>query len=79
MPTILRIGPFRFFFYSSDVMEKMHIHVGSGRKEAKFWIEPLELAENEGFSEHELRTIKKHIAEHKDTIENEWNSRKERS
>ena len=36
MPTVLRIGPYRFFFYSYDLGERMHIHVISGRNEAKF-------------------------------------------
>lgn len=27
MPTVLRIGPYRFFFYSNENDEPMHIHV----------------------------------------------------
>lgn len=27
MPTVLRIGPFRFFFYSNENNELPHIHV----------------------------------------------------
>ena len=27
MPTILRVGPYRFFFYASDRAEPMHVHV----------------------------------------------------
>jgi len=27
MPTILRIGPYRFFFYAGDRDEPLHIHV----------------------------------------------------
>lgn len=27
MPTIVRIGPYRFFFYASDREEPMHVHV----------------------------------------------------
>ncbi len=75
MPTIFRIGAYRFFFYSSDIAERMHIHVIKGRKEAKFWIVPLELACNEGFWAHELLVIRKMIYAHKERIENEWNAR----
>lgn len=75
MPTIFRIGAYRFFFYSSDIMERMHIHVIKGRNEAKFWIVPLELACNEGFSAHELRVIRKMICANKERIKNEWNAR----
>ena len=27
MPTILREGPYRFFFYASDREEPLHVHV----------------------------------------------------
>ena len=41
MPTILRIGPYRFFFYSSEDGEPIHVHVirdkaGPGRREQGF-------------------------------------------
>ena len=43
MPTVLRDGPYRFFFYSNeytgaDLTEPPHIHVtvDSGRTSAKF-------------------------------------------
>jgi hypothetical protein len=37
MPTILRIGPYRFFFYSADVVEPAHIHVQRDDNVAKLW------------------------------------------
>ena len=27
MPTVLRVGPYRFFFYASDRAEPMHVHI----------------------------------------------------
>lgn len=48
MPTVLRVGPYRFFFYSYDLGERMHIHVICGRNEAKFWLDDCSLAKNLG-------------------------------
>jgi hypothetical protein len=36
MPTVLRVGPFRFFFYAGDGNEPPHVHVEHGDAEAKF-------------------------------------------
>ncbi|MBR3649165.1 MAG: DUF4160 domain-containing protein [Victivallales bacterium] len=44
MPTVLRVGPYRFFFYSYDLGERMHIHVICGRNEANFWLDDCSLA-----------------------------------
>ncbi|MGZ5876149.1 MAG: DUF4160 domain-containing protein [Bradyrhizobium sp.] len=38
MPTVLRWGPYRAFFYSNEGGEPPHIHVRSGDAEAKFWL-----------------------------------------
>ena len=39
MPTILLIAGWRFFFYSNESQEPMHIHVQKADCEAKFWID----------------------------------------
>lgn len=44
MSTILRIGPYRFHFYTREPGEPVHIHVERDDKEAKFWLQPLALA-----------------------------------
>jgi hypothetical protein len=51
MPTVLRIGRFRFYFFSNEREAPPHIHVKAAEDEAKFWLEPIELASNFGFSE----------------------------
>jgi hypothetical protein len=43
MPTSLRIGPYRFFFYAGDRNEPLHIHVQRDNNEAKYWLSPLHL------------------------------------
>ena len=57
MPTVIRIGPYRFLFYASDGDEPVHIHVLRDDNMAKFWIEPVRLAVNIGFPPKELREI----------------------
>ena len=49
MPTVLRWGPYRAFFYSNKGGEPPHVHVRSGNKEAKLWIHDLVIAVNAGF------------------------------
>jgi len=36
MPTALRSGSYRLFFYSSDAEEPPHVHVGRDENTAKF-------------------------------------------
>ncbi len=43
MPTVLVVGSYRFFFYSRENAEPAHIHVESGDRIAKYWLEPVEL------------------------------------
>ena len=79
MPTILIIGPYRFFFFSEESGEPVHIHVIREQTEAKFWITPdVSVASNDGFAHHELRRIMRLVEGHKELIENEWNKRKEK-
>ena len=49
MPTVLRIGRYRFHFYSDERGEAAHIHVATADGECKFWLEPITLAGNRGF------------------------------
>jgi hypothetical protein len=47
MPTVLKTGKYRFFFFSNEGSEAPHIHVESGEKYAKLgwrlltWLSPL--------------------------------------
>jgi hypothetical protein len=64
MPTVLRIGPFRFHFYSDERSEPPHIHVRSSDGECKFWLEPVALAAVKGIKPHDVRTIERLVFEH---------------
>lgn len=44
-PTVLRQGPYRFYFYAGDRLERAHIHVEGLGGEAKFWLRPVTLAD----------------------------------
>jgi hypothetical protein len=59
MPTILRIGRYRLYFFSNEGREPAHTHVKAGGDEAKFWLEPVALAANYGFRAHELNRIER--------------------
>ncbi|MGK2926993.1 MAG: DUF4160 domain-containing protein [Lysobacterales bacterium] len=56
MPTVLRQGPYRFFWYSHEPNEPAHVHIDRDQCSAKFWLEPVGFARNIGFSRHELKT-----------------------
>ena len=73
MPTVLRSGPYRFFFYAGDRDEPRHVHVERDRNEAKFWIDPVRLQHNYGFAGHEINDIERLILEHQQRIVDRWN------
>jgi hypothetical protein len=68
VPTVMRIGPYRFHFYSREGNEPPHIHVARDDIEAKFWLRPVALAANYGFSPAELRDIHRLVEEHCETL-----------
>ena len=73
MPTILREGPYRFYFYSHEPNEPPHVHVDRDDQSAKFWIGPVALAQNLGFGAAELRRIASLVEEHSADFMKEWN------
>ncbi len=72
MPTVARIGPYRFFFFSNEGNEPPHIHVQRESKLAKFWLEPVRAANSNGFSARELRRIGRLVVEHRATFAAAW-------
>jgi hypothetical protein len=73
MPTVLRHGPYRFFFYASDGGEPPHVHVERDDSEAKFWLSPVRLAESVGFKTRELRTIRDLVEQNAKSLLESWN------
>ncbi len=72
MPTILRDGPFRFYFYSSDRAEPPHVHVERDDCEAKFWLDPIQLERSAGFAARELRDVQRIIEANADHLRGSW-------
>ena len=73
MPTVKRIGPYRFYFFSHEPNEPAHIHVDRDDRSAKFWIKPVRLARNLGFPPAELRRLHDLTAEHQLEFLEAWN------
>lgn len=72
MPTVLRIGAYRFFFVSLDRGEPPHIHVRRENRVAKFWLDPVALERAGGFNRAELSTIAQLVQEQRATLVERW-------
>ena len=73
MPTVERFKGYRFFFFSNEGTEPVHIHVESGDKWAKFWLEPVSLADSGGFNGSELTKLRRMVEEKKELFKERWN------
>jgi hypothetical protein len=73
MPTVLRIGPYRFFFYADERQEPLHIHVVAAEKEAKYWLTPIARSWSSGFRSGELKVIEEIITTNVDLMLEVWN------
>lgn len=72
MPVIFREKGYEFWFVMFDLGEPMHVHVRSGHKQAKFWIEPVTLAWMRGYRPPELNEIERLIRDNEDFIREVW-------
>jgi hypothetical protein len=73
IPTVLTVGPYRFFFYAGDRDEPLHVHVEREDKVAKFWLDPIRLQESGGFSRQDIGRIHKLVIAHQDRLREAWN------
>ena len=73
MPTVLRSGPYRFYSYSHEPNEPSHVHVDRDELSAKFWLDPVALARNFGFSAREINTIESIVEANQDRLLEAWN------
>ncbi len=73
MPTVLRIGPYRFFFYAGDRDEPEHVHVERDDNVARFWLDPVELQRSGGFGRSEIIRVLKLVDENKERLVRSWN------
>ena len=72
MPTVLRSGPYRFFFGSLDYPEPPHVHVRREKMVAKFWLNPVVLEKAGGFSRSELNRLATLVNENRDYLLERW-------
>jgi len=73
MPTVLRSGAYRLFFYSGDRSEPAHVHVERDDMIAKFWLTPPRLESSGGFSRQEIRRLQRLVEENVEALLRSWN------
>lgn len=59
MPTIPSVDGYRFFFFSNERNEPPRVHVASGDRLAKLWLETAEVVSAVGFRPSELVTLRR--------------------
>jgi hypothetical protein len=72
MPTVLRVGSYRFFFYSGDQNEPPHIHIESEGNTGKFWLKPVRYERSTGFSRKEILSLERLVTEHLEELIRSW-------
>ncbi len=65
--------PIEFYFYSHENNEPPHVHVDRDSFSAKFWLNPVALSRNIGFSAKELNKISKLIVKNREEFLEKWN------
>lgn len=73
MPLVFNKNSYKFFFYSNEGTEPVHIHIRKAENYAKIWIKPVVLEYNYGFSSKEIREIKEVVFINQKLIEDAWN------
>ncbi len=74
MPTVLRVGPFRFFFYAGDGAEPPHVHVEHADGEAKFWLDPVRFERSHGLGRREINQVRELVEEHHERLMESWHA-----
>jgi hypothetical protein len=67
-------GPYRFFFYSNEGNHPPHVHVERGDAIAMFWLNPVRVGRNRGFSTVELWRIELIVRRNVDLCLERWNA-----
>ncbi len=76
VPTVHRFGPYRFFFYSQEnraSYEAAHIHVASSDGSAVFWLEPVGLRANRGYTPREIERLRRIVTANRELLLRSWN------
>lgn len=74
MPTLLRLNGFRFFFYSNENNEPIHVHINKAEANGKVWLEPsISVEYLIGFTKSEEKEILEIITKNATNFKNKWN------
>ena len=74
MPTLLVVNGFRFYFYSNENDEPIHVHIEKAEGNAKFWLEPtLKEEYSYGFTTNQKKEIKRILENNQEQLKNAWN------
>jgi hypothetical protein len=74
LPTVLTSGPYRFFFYMADRVERPHVHVEREDYRAKIWLDPVVIAYAGRFGGRELRKIERIVEENRYDMLEQWDA-----
>ena len=75
VPTIHRLGPYRFFFYSNEnaaTDEPPHVHVMSADGGAVFWLSPVSVREAWGYTPKEVERIRRIVTGSREMMLRRW-------
>lgn len=72
MPTVLRWNGYRFYFFSHEGSEPPHIHIDKAGNSAKFWLQPVGLARNYGYTDRDLNRLHDKLVELNAELIAEW-------
>lgn len=74
MPTLLLLNGFRFFFYSNENNEPIHVHIEKGDAIGKVWLEPtVKVVYMQGFNSKEIGFILETIETNFEVFKLKWN------
>ncbi len=73
MPTVLRDGPYRLYFYSHEPNEPAHVHIDRDEATAKVWLHDGAVARSSGFSARELSVIRSIVLNNRTSLIEAWN------
>ena len=74
MPSVLRLGPYRIYFHSHEPNEPPHVHIDRDDLSCKFWLNPVRISYNLGFSPGELRKVERIIQDNRQKLLEDWNA-----
>ena len=77
--TVFIQGRFRFFFYSADLAERMHVHVEDRNGEIKVWMDTFSVViVRRGMSTEDIRSAVRIAQDRSVEIERAWHEEQKR-